>query len=128
MKIFKFSLEFSLNERILMMSIAHLDMVLTLRQLNVLMPDPEVIEIFKKPQVVRTLEKPKYCSPYLEPNPRPSLEQDQKRKPYKKAIEKFDLHPYNDWNDPRYIPKNTKNRWFVFKSRNQKVSTIIAYL
>lgn len=108
--------EYSLNERLLLSCIAHLDMITTMRGLAQILPpitkltdscsDYECIE--KKAQMVKS------CSPYLAEIPKPKIPISKRfARPQPKSA---DLYPYHVWCDPNHVVFNEQNRWYSQRS------------
>lgn len=97
------------------MSIAHLDMIPTIRALDALLPSLKKIKAREGP-VQKNSKKTAPWSPYLELTPKPKIFHS--KPPSKKSTSSntADLHPYNVWNDPKFQPKNEENRWFALQS------------
>ncbi|XP_063709271.1 uncharacterized protein LOC134837812 [Culicoides brevitarsis] len=109
--------EYSLNERLLISCIAHLDMITTLRGLARILPAislPEIsISSHEPPKIARKIHRKK-ISPYLIPNLQPKIPVSKHfTRPKPKNV---DLFPYQKWNDPNYFVENEENRWFAQKS------------
>lgn len=107
---FKTNREYSINERIILSSICHLDMITTLRELDRILPKPN-----KKQKPVK-LKKLCVCrcthsSPYLEPIPRPKVPVNKLLPP--PSIPGPNLKPYNKYKDSDYIVPNESNRWYA---------------
>lgn len=122
---FKTTREYSINERIILSSICHLDMITTLRELDRILPKPKA-----KPKPIK-LKKFCVCrcshiSPYLEPIPRPKFPVSKSLPP--PIIPGPNLKPYNKYKDSNYIVRNESNRWFASKiktSAEQIVESVI---
>lgn len=118
--------DFSMNETLLMMCIAHLDMITTMRSLDKILPrtvtDDKRVSNESYPvsnQIKNNFKgqrKLKLCSAYFEPIPKPKPQPI--TCPTKFPVPKIDLHPYQYWNDPCCYPRNEENRWFTYKSPN----------
>jgi hypothetical protein len=107
---------YTLNERLILSCICHLDMLLTLREMERILPKVErkkkkIVKI-EIPKVKR--EKKVYETPYDEPLPRSKL-------PVKEIIKRPDRPQpkfviYEMYKDPYYIIENEVNRWFATSS------------
>ena len=102
---------FSLNERLILSSICHLDMMTTLRELNRILPKP-INKISKQEDSSQTSRKAlKYANPYDEPVPKPKLQPERCYPPPQRKHPKFEL--YQKYKDPTFVILNESNRWFA---------------
>ncbi|CAO1408366.1 unnamed protein product [Diamesa hyperborea] len=104
--------EYSLNERLVLSSICHLDMMTTLRELDRLLPVAEKKEKKPKKEKVKCIKK-KYDSPYDEPVMEPKLQPSRHLIPLKMIHPKFEI--YQLYRDPFYIIQNESNRWYAYE-------------
>ncbi|KAL7029411.1 hypothetical protein ACKWTF_006234 [Chironomus riparius] len=88
--------KYSLNERVILSCICHLDMLVTLRELDKILPKPNMSKIIKTDKRFNK-KKVKY-SHILPPRPVPPL-----------SI-------YEMYKDPFYVIENESNRWFSRES------------
>ncbi|CAO1387733.1 unnamed protein product [Diamesa serratosioi] len=115
--------EYSLNERLILSSICHLDMMTTLRELDRLLP---IAEKKAKTPLKKTSKciKVKYSSPYEEPMFEPKLQ------PSRHMICPKPIHPqfeiYQQYLNPFYIIENETNRWFAYEELGNGTSKQIA--
>lgn len=101
---------FSLNERLILSSICHLDMMTTLRELDRILPKPAVK--LTKRTVISTPRKPlTYECPYDEPVPKPKLQPERCYAPPQRQHPKFEL--YRRYKDPSFVIENESNRWYA---------------
>lgn len=104
--------EYSLNERLVLSSICHLDMMTTLRELDRLLPVPEKRKEIPKKEKVKCI-KIKYDSPYLEPLMEPKLQPSRLMIVPKSIHPKFEI--YQQYKNPFYIIQNESNRWYAYE-------------
>lgn len=101
---------FPLNERLILSSICHLDMMTTMRELDRVLPKPAV-----KPKPQQSFSTPrkaiKYATPYDEPVPKPKPQQDRFYEPPQRQHPKFEI--YRNYKNPCYIIQNETNRWYA---------------
>lgn len=113
---------FSLNERLILSSICHLDMMSTLRELDRILPP--VKKKPKKRTVSIACQPVKYLCPYDEPTPKPKLQ------PLRCITEPKRIHPkfaiYRRYKDSCYVIRNETNRWFAEKNLMASESRNIA--
>lgn len=107
--------DYTLNERLILSCICHLDMLLTLRELERILPKVEKkIDKVKIEKRKDKIVKKCYKSPYDEPLPKPKY-------PTKEIIQKLQrkqptFEIYKLYKDPYYIIENEVNRWFATSS------------
>lgn len=116
---------YTLKERLILSCICHLDMMLTLRELERILPKVEK----KKVKVVRKKNdfeenKKTYKSPYHEPLPRPKMQSIQKAQKPQRLQPNFEI--FDLYKDEYYIIENEVNRWFATSSLMPKESECIA--
>ena len=99
---------FSYNERLILSSICHLDMILTLRELDKILPKPEMN---KKEKCVRKKIKQTYELPYDEPVPKPKMQPKRFLEPPSWVNPKFEL--YKNYKNLKFKIKNEESRWFA---------------
>ena len=99
---------FSYNERLILSSICHLDMIMTLRELDKILPKPEVM---KTKKCVRRKNKQTYELPYDEPVPKPKMQPKRFFQPPLWVNPKFEL--YKDYKNQKLKIKNEDSRWFA---------------
>lgn len=94
-------------------SICHLDMITTLRQLDIMLPQQSITN--KNNSTVKSNRHPrtikKSISPYLDPCPRPKIPLSQYLPPPPLINPNFS--PYHVYNDSMYVVPNEMNRWFA---------------
>lgn len=103
---------YTLNERLILSCICHLDMMLTLRELERILPKIEKREVKierKKAGIVE--HKKNYKSPYYEPLPRPKMPPFKMFKKPQRLQPNFEI--FDLYKDPYYIIENEVNRWFA---------------
>ncbi|KFB49681.1 hypothetical protein ZHAS_00017982 [Anopheles sinensis] len=104
---------YSINERLLISSIAHLDMVTTLRGLDMVLPPPKKVENLKLQEKRNDTKRPSSA----------------RRSPYEKPLMikstgytvPLDIQPHRDeflgryshYRDPEFIVRNEESRWFA---------------
>lgn len=103
--------DFSLNERLLLSCICHLDMMTTLRELDRIMPKPEAKAKQLKAKTPRHRKIIEYESPYLEPVPKPKVQPERFYPPLRRSQPNFKI--YRNYKDPMFIIRNETNRWFA---------------
>lgn len=114
---------YSVNEQLIMSSIAHLDMITTLRELDKVLPpghpslkdiqrmEKKLLDEKNKKSKVRKPPKPKPSLPYFETLVRP--------KPYGKSLTipipdyKVTFEKYDNYKNPNFIVYNEGNRWYA---------------
>lgn len=101
---------YSVNERLLMSSIMHLDMVTTLRELHKMYPAVERPPKPAEPPQRRS-RRFRYCSPYMEPLPRPVLP-DSHTLPRPK-LPGPNFEPYTVYLNPRHKSECDDKRWYA---------------
>lgn len=121
---------YTLNERLILSCICHLDMMLTLRELERILPkveiknnradDVDVREEEERNQVV----KKNYKSPYNRPLPKSKIPHEEVIKKPMRIQPKFEI--YNLYKDPYYIIENEVNRWFSISSLMPTESECVA--
>ena len=115
--------EYSLNERLVLSSICHLDMMTTLRELDRLLPVAAKVE--KKPKKEKSkCIKIKYNSPYSEPVIEPKLQPSRHMIIPKTIHPKFEI--YQQYLNPFYIIENESNRWYAYEKLANSTSKQIA--
>lgn len=100
---------FSLNERLILSSICHLDMMTTLRELDRILPKPSIrtiTEVTLKPK-----KRVTYECPYDEPVPIPKVQPERFYRPPRRQHPKFEL--YQNYKDPFFVIQNETNRWYA---------------
>lgn len=107
---------FSMNERLLMSCICHLDMMTTLRELDKILPKPEKKKkkLKKALLTLRPIKFAPFNLPYDKPVPKPKLQ------PKRFFVRPQSLHPkfelYKKYKDSSHVIKNESNRWFAVNS------------
>lgn len=110
--------EYTLNERLLLCCIAHLDMITTIRGLAQILPRLEIPVTYTSDHDFRKsqLKRIKHGSPFLVPNPKPEIPVF--RRLTRSVPKPTDIHPYHVWCDPNHVVINEQNRWFSHRSDN----------
>lgn len=99
----------TINQRLLLTCICHLDMMTTLRELDKILPKPDKkIKFNKIPSTQKLL---KYSTPYDEPVPKPKLQRKRFFSKPQSLNPKFEL--YKKYEDPNHVIRNESNRWFA---------------
>lgn len=111
---------FSMNERLILSCICHLDMTRTLRELDNILPEPKTKTA---PKVKLCKSKAmKYKTPYDEPVPKPSLQPTRCFPVPRRAHPKFQL--YQNYKNPSALVVNLANRCFTNKNLPFETSNI----
>jgi hypothetical protein len=111
------SYEYSLNERILLSCLCHLDMASTLRALDCTLPpikSTTTAHNSKRGQSPK-VEHFNHLSPYLKPLARPRIRKHQPLVPPLSPHPGF--KPYDHYKDANFTMKNQKTRWFCFNTQ-----------
>lgn len=101
--------EFSINERLLISSICHLDMITTLRELDRILPP---MKLKKKRTIAPPIKscKCRHFSPYLDPMPLPKIPESFPLPP--PPVPGPNFKPYLIYKDPDFVVNNESNRWY----------------
>uniref|UniRef100_A0AAG5DML4 Uncharacterized protein n=1 Tax=Anopheles atroparvus TaxID=41427 RepID=A0AAG5DML4_ANOAO len=107
---------YSINERLLLSSIAHLDMMTTLRGLDMILPprkrlNSDKVEDKKTGTALSSKESPLISSPYKKPFvvKKTGYTVPLKMHPHRDEF----LGRYSRYRDPEYIVRNEESRWFA---------------
>ena len=115
--------EYSLNERLVLSSICHLDMMTTLRELTRLLPVSEKKNNKQTKKKTKCVKK-MYNSPYEEPVFEPKLQPSRHMICLKSTSPKFEI--YLQYLNPFYIIENESNRWYAYEKLRHGNSKKIA--
>ncbi|XP_036334656.1 uncharacterized protein LOC118745237 [Rhagoletis pomonella] len=125
----------SLNEQVILSSIAHLDMVTTLRELDRILP-PGHASKRQLEQRRKRLQRNKSWHMLPHENPKkqsssPYFDRLERPVPYGKPLDlerpdyKVRFFRYDIYKDPNYMPPNEQNRWYAnyFLNKAKRIST-----
>lgn len=101
---------YSLNEKLILSAICHLDMMTTMRQLDKMLP-----ELMCEEKPTKRVKIGYMCdipSPYLRKIPIPKVPRTIKYD--RPIIPRLIFAPYNKYKNANYVIKNEKNRWFAY--------------